>query len=147
MKRAVELAAQNVREGGQPFGAVLVKDGEIVAEGTNEIHKKYDVSGHAELLAIRRAQEKLQTDNLSGSIMYASGEPCPMCLTAMYYARIEKGYYCASIAETAEAGLGASVILYNDFTKPREERSVKMMHMPLENDQVNPMELWKNVSK
>lgn len=146
MKRAVQLAADNVKEGGQPFGAVLVKDGEIVAEGVNEIHIKYDVSGHAELLAIRRAQEKLQTNDLSGHVMYASGEPCPMCLTAMFYAGITEGYYCASVEETADAGLDASTILYEDFTKAREERTVKMKHMPLEKDQKNPMQMWKERS-
>ncbi|MUV38369.1 Cytosine deaminase [Lentibacillus sp. JNUCC-1] len=90
MKRAVELAADTVREGGQPFGAVLVKDGEVITEGANEVHKVYDVSAHAELVAIRKAQEKLQTHDLSGYVMYASGEPCPMCLTAMFYAGLQK---------------------------------------------------------
>jgi len=85
MQRAVELAIGNVQEGGQPFGAVLVRDNSIVSEGVNELHKKFDVSGHAELLAIRRAQEKLQVLDLSDSIMYASGEPCAMCLSAMYF--------------------------------------------------------------
>jgi len=144
MRRAVELSAENVRQGGQPFGAVLVKDDEIIAEGVNEVHLKYDVSGHAELLAIREAQEKLQTNDLSGHVMYASGEPCPMCLTAMFYAGIEKGYYGASMEDTADAGLGASVTLYEDFKKPREERTVKMYSMPLEEDQEDPMKLWKN---
>src|SRR5690625_4166102 len=101
MKRAVELSIQNVREGGEPFGAVLVKDGQIVSEGTNELHKKYDVSGHAEMIAIRKAQSALQTHDLSGYTMYASGEPCPMCLTMMYMSGIENGYYCTSIEETA----------------------------------------------
>lgn len=143
MERAVELSVQNIQEGGQPFGAVLVKDGEIIAEGVNELHKKYDVSGHAELLAIRRAQEKLQTNNLTGHIMYASGEPCPMCLTAMYFAGIESAYYCASIEDAAAVGLNASTVLYNDFKKPRSERSVKMVHMPLTDGQEDPMKLWQ----
>ena len=146
MKRAVELSIENVREGGQPFGAVLVKDGDIVSEGVNEIHKKYDVSGHAELVAIRKAQEKLRTNDLSGAVMYASGEPCPMCLTAMFYAGIEKGYYCASISDTAKVGLGASVTLYEDFQKPREDRTVKMYSMPLEDGQEDPMKLWKELN-
>lgn len=143
MKRAVQLAVQNVHEGGDPFGAVLVKDGEIVSEGVNELHKKYDISGHAELLAIRRAQEKLQTHDLSGFVMYASGEPCPMCLTSMYMSGIKKGYYCASIEDAAEVGLGGSQIIYEDLTKSREGRQLRMEHMPLEVDQDNPMTLWK----
>lgn len=143
MKRAVELSTQNVREGGRPFGAVLVKDNEIVAEGVNEVHLKYDVSGHAELISIRKAQEKLQTNDLSGYVMYASGEPCPMCLAAMYYVGIKKGYYGASKEEAKEAGLGAAETVYEEFKKPREERSVKMCPMPLEGGQVDPMKLWQ----
>jgi len=146
MKRAVQLAADNVRDGGEPFGAVLVKDGEIVAEGVNELHKKFDVSGHAELVAIRKAQEKLQTHDLTGFTMYASGEPCPMCLTSMYNSNIMDAYYCASIKETAEAGLGASVVIYNDLKKPNDERKLAMKHMPLEKGQENPMQLWKERS-
>lgn len=146
MKRAVELAIQNVRDGGDPFGAVLVKDGEIISEGVNELHKTYDISGHAELLAIRRAQKKLKTHDLSGFIMYASGEPCPMCLTSMYMSGIKEGYYCASIEDAAKVGLGGSRVIYNDLTKPREERRLRMEQMPLEEGQENPMKLWKERS-
>lgn len=146
MKRAVELAAQNVREGGEPFGAVLVKDEKVIAEGINELHKTYDVSGHAEMVAIRQAQAELQTHDLSGFIMYASGEPCPMCLTTMYMSGMEEAYYCASIEETAEAGLGASEMIYADLKKPRAERQLSMKHMPLEDGQENPMKLWQDRS-
>ncbi len=142
MRRAVDLSVQNVREGGSPFGAVLVKDGKIVAEGVNTLHKTYDISGHAELVAIRKAQEKLQTHDLSGYIMYASGEPCPMCLTSMYMSGITEGYYCASIEESREWGLGGSVKIYADLKKDRADRSLKMKHMPLEEGQVNPMKLY-----
>ncbi|WP_368653947.1 nucleoside deaminase [Ornithinibacillus sp. 4-3] len=143
MRRAAELALKNVQEGGDPFGAVLVKDGEIISEGVNELHFKYDSSGHAELLAIRRAQEKLQTHDLSDHIMYASGEPCPMCLAAMYMAGIEEGYYGISIEETATYGMGRSVSLYADFAKPRKERQLKMRQMPLTKEIDNPMQVWK----
>lgn len=143
MRRAVELSVKNVSEGGQPFGAVLVKDGEIVAEGTNELHIKYDVSGHAEMLVIRRAQEKLQTHNLSGFTMYASGEPCPMCLTTMYMSGIEEAYFCASIEEAAKVGLGASKVIYADLKKENEERQLVMKHMPLVEGQEDPMKLWQ----
>ena len=144
MKRAVELAINNVRDGGDPFGAVLVKDDKIVTEGVNELHKTYDISGHAELIAIRKAQEDLQTHDLSGYTMYASGEPCPMCLTAMYMSGIEKGYYCASIEDAANVGLDGSVNIYADFKKDRQERKLLMKHMPLEAGQENPMILWKD---
>lgn len=144
MRRAVELAIENVRNGGDPFGAVLVKDGQIISEGVNELHKKHDISGHAELLAIRRAQEKLQTLDLSGYIMYASGEPCPMCLTAMYMSGITKGYYCLSIDDAAQVGLGASRMIYDDLKKTRQERKLVLEQMPLTPDQENPMRLWNN---
>ncbi|GGC78147.1 tRNA-specific adenosine deaminase [Thalassobacillus devorans] len=139
MKRAVDLAVNNVREGGQPFGAVLVKNNQVVAEGVNELHKTYDVSGHAELLSIRRAQEELKTHDLSGFTMYASGEPCPMCLTAMYFAGIEDVYYAASVDQAVQAGLG----VYDDLQKQQEERLLMMKHVPLEEGQEDPMKLWK----
>ncbi|WP_404451056.1 nucleoside deaminase [Virgibacillus necropolis] len=142
MERAVELALENVREGGQPFGAVLVKSDEAVAEGVNELHRNYDVSGHAELLAMRKAQQQFKTNDLSGYTMYASGEPCPMCLTAMYFAGIENVYYCASLDEAVEAGLTKSKVVYEDLKKAREERQLNMIHTPLE-DQANPMVEWK----
>jgi len=142
MERAVELARKNVRDGGHPFGAVLVKDHKIVTEGVNELHRTYDVSGHAELLAIRRAQEKLQTNDLSDFTMYASGEPCPMCLTAMHFSGIEKNFYSASVEDAVEAGLGKSKFIYDEFKKPKEERTISMVQMPLEKGQ-DPMQLWK----
>lgn len=142
MKRAVDLALKNVQEGGRPFGAVLVKGNEIVAEGVNELHKTHDISGHAELLAIRRAQDKLQTDDLSGFTVYASGEPCPMCLTAMYFAGINDLYYCQSLEETVNYGMKDSAIIYDELKKERPNRTMNNQHMPLEEGQTNPMKLW-----
>lgn len=144
MKRAVDLAVNNVQQGGQPFGAVLVKDGIATAEGVNELHMNYDVSGHAELLAIRRAQEDYQTHDLSGFTMYASGEPCPMCLTAMYFAGIDDVYYCASIEDAAEVGLVKSEAIYRELKHPVQERSLKMVRIPLQEEQENPLKLWQD---
>lgn len=143
MKRAIELAATNARNGGQPFGAVLVKEGEIVTEGVNELHHTFDISGHAEMLAIRKAQSELQTHDLSEYTIYASGEPCPMCLAAMYLSGIKQGYYCASVETAAETGLGASKAIYADFKKPKSERKLSMKQIPLEKGQENPMEIWR----
>ncbi|MFZ4453583.1 nucleoside deaminase [Salibacterium aidingense] len=143
MERAVHLAVENVKEGGQPFGAVLVKNDSIMAEGVNELHKTYDVSGHAELLAIRRAQKKGQTNDLSEYTMYASGEPCPMCLTAIYFAGIETVYYCTSGETAAKAGLGKAGEIYKGLQKPKEKRHLAMVQMPLLEQQENPMKLWK----
>lgn len=144
MRRAVELAAGNVREGGEPFGAVLVKDGKMIAEGVNELHKKYDISGHAELVAIRKAQNELQTHDLTGYTMYASGEPCPMCLASMYFSGMTDVYYCASVSDAAQAGLSKSKIIYEDLKKPNEKRTLVMKQMPLEESQENPMKMWKD---
>jgi tRNA(Arg) A34 adenosine deaminase TadA len=143
MRRAVELAVENVNSGGQPFGAVLVKDGEVVSEGVNELHIKHDVSGHAELLAIRRAQEQLQTNDLSGFIMYASGAPCAMCYSAMMFAGIEKAYYCATLENAKAVGLGKSATIYEELHKPADDRTFQMCHMEIEEGMSNPMELWK----
>lgn len=143
MKRAVELAAENVREGGEPFGAVIVKDGQIVAEGVNELHHTYDISGHAEMVAIRNLQKELKTHDLSGFIMYASGEPCPMCQAAMYMSGFDQGYYCTSIEETAEFGMSGAEVIYADMAKPRFERKLVMKQIPIEENQENPMELWQ----
>ncbi len=146
MQRAVELAIDNVKSGGQPFGAVLVKDNDIITEGVNELHKNYDVSGHAEMLAIRRAQEQLQTLNLSGYTMYASGEPCPMCLTAMYFAGIDHVYYCQSVEDAVQVGLGKSQFIYEELRKSKEERTVKMKQMILQEGKESPLELWQKKS-
>lgn len=147
MRQAVELASENVRNGGQPFGAVLVKDGEILGQGVNELHIKHDVSGHAELLAIRRAQEKLQTNDLSGTTMYASGFPCPMCFAAMSFAGVEKVFYCASLEEAKVVGLGKSAMIYEDLQKPLEERLLQMVSMELEEGMDNPMEVWRKCNE
>lgn len=144
MERAVELAAENVRNGGEPFGAVLVKSNNPVTEGVNELHKRFDVSAHAEIMAMRKAQKKMHTHVLEEYTMYASGEPCPMCLTAMYYAGIDTIYYCASAEEAVEAGLGKEKVVYEDLQKPKEDRQIYMVHMPLKKDQKNPMKMWKD---
>lgn len=142
MERAVQLAVDNARAGGDPFGAVLVKDCTIISEGVNELHKHFDVSGHAELLAIRRAQQKEQTNDLSDYTMYASGEPCPMCLSAMYFAGITDVYYCQSVSEAVEVGLDRSKIIYDDLAKLNEEREIVKKQMPLQKNQQNPMKEW-----
>lgn len=142
MERAVKLAVENVRDGGTPFGAVLVKNGEIISEGVNELHHTYDSSGHAELLAIRKAQAELKTLDLSEFTMYASGEPCPMCLSVMYLSGIKQGYYCESVEAAAEIGLGVSKVIYDDLKKDRDDRKLTMKQMPLKKGQEDPIELW-----
>lgn len=147
MERAVKLAADNVRDGGTPFGAVLVKDGKIISEGVNELHHTYDSSGHAEMLAIRKAQAELKTLDLSDYTMYASGEPCPMCLSVMYLSGIKNGYYSASIEEAADIGMGISKDIYEDLKKDRSKRKLVMKKMPIEEGKENPMDLWVEKNK
>lgn len=143
MKKAIQLAVDNVEQGGQPFGAVIVRSNEIISEGVNELHIKHDVSGHAELLAMRRAQEKLQTLDLSDCTMYASGEPCAMCLTAMYFAGIKTVYYSASVDDAEKAGLGKSKMIYEDLKKDRSEREISIRLMRRDDSVKDPMKLWK----
>lgn len=146
MKRAVLLATENVKNGGQPFGAVLVKNEDVIAEGVNELHINHDISGHAELLAIRRAQELLQTNDLSGYTMYASGFPCPMCYAAMMFAGIDKVFYCATLEDAKTVGLGKSAMIYEDLQKEEKTKEVQMLHMKLERGIVDPMNLWVNLA-
>ncbi|ALX49223.1 nucleoside deaminase [Lentibacillus amyloliquefaciens] len=146
MERAVELAAENVRNGGEPFGAVLVKNGKQVAEGVNELHKSFDVTAHAEIQAMRKVQKMMHSQVLQGYTMYASGEPCPMCLTAMYFAGIDTIYYCNSSEDAVESGLGKAKDIYEELQKPKRERQMEMVHMPLKDGQENPMQLWKERS-
>lgn len=143
MKKAIQLAVDNVEQGGQPFGAVLVRNNEIIGEGVNELHIRNDVSGHAELLAMRRAQEKLETMDLSDCIMYASGEPCAMCLTAMYFAGIKTVYYSASVDDAEKVGLGKSKMIYEDLKKERTEREISIRLMERDNSVQDPMKLWQ----
>ena len=143
LKRANELAIANIEEGGQPFGAVLVKEGVVIGEGVNEMHIAYDVSGHAEMIAIRRAQQRLQTDDLRGARMYASGEPCPMCYAAMAFVGIEDVVYSASVEEAAASGLMRSQEIYEDLKKIRTER-VLIQSYQQKIGGLSSLQVWKN---
>ncbi|ASF38359.1 tRNA-specific adenosine deaminase [Halobacillus halophilus] len=142
MEKALKLAVTNVREGGHPFGAVLVKDGEAIAEGVNELHIKPDVSAHAELVAIRKAQEHLRTTDLSDCTLYASGEPCPMCLTAAYFAGIKEIHFAQTVEEASRAGLSLSGKVYEELTKPKDSREINFIHEPVQNSDLDAMDLY-----
>lgn len=137
------LGISNVREGGQPFGAGLVQEDEVLAEGVNQLHQRYDVSGHAELEAIRKAQNSLETLDLSNCVMYASGEPCPMCLTAMYFSGIKKVYYAQTIHDAEEAGLGLSKYVYMELSKQKEQREMDMIHVPVDDEDLDALAHYK----
>lgn len=123
MRRAIDLSEQSVEEGGGPFGAVVVKDGEIVAEGTNRVTLDNDPTAHAEVRAIRRACDLLGTFDLGGCELYANCEPCPMCLGAIYWSRIARVYYANTREDAARIGFSDEDI-YDEFSLPPEERRI-----------------------
>ena len=104
MREAIKLSAESVRSGGGPFGAVIVRDGEIIARGENRVTVCNDPTAHAEVSAIREAAARLGTYDLSGCEIYSSCEPCPMCLGAIYWARLDKLYYAGTRADAAGVG-------------------------------------------
>ena len=125
MREAISLADNNVRNGGGPFGAVIVKDGKVVATGVNRVTANNDPTAHAEVSAIRNACKKLKTFDLSGCEIYSSCEPCPMCLGAIYWSRIKKIYYGNSKADAKDIGFDDSFI-YDELALPYGQRHVAM---------------------
>lgn len=124
MSRAIELSRDKMREGaGGPFAAVIVLDGEVVGEGWNQVTSGNDPTAHAEVVAIRDACRALGTYSLEGASIYASCEPCPMCLAAIYWARISHVYYANSTADAARIGFDDGV-LYEEIALPWEKRSL-----------------------
>lgn len=116
---------------GGPFGAVIVKDGVVVAEGWNDVLKSNDPTAHAEIVAIRNACRELGTFDLSGSEIYSSCEPCAMCLGAIYWSRITKIHYAVTRRDAAAVDFRDEFI-YEEFAKPVHERTVPMVHVPVE---------------
>lgn len=110
MQKAIELSKENVKNGGGPFAAVIAKDGEIVATGLNRVTASCDPTAHAEVSAIRSATSKLHTFDLSGYEIYTSCEPCPMCLGAIYWARLDKMYYANNKTDAKNIGFDDSFI-------------------------------------
>jgi guanine deaminase len=129
MARAIELAVENVRSGkGGPFGAVVVKDGELIAEGANRVTLTNDPTAHAEVLAIREACHKLGLFELKGCELYTSCEPCPMCLGAIYWARLARVYFGCLAADASAAGFDDSFI-YKEIEKEHVGRNIPMVPM------------------
>lgn len=122
MRRAIELSIENVENNGGPFGAVIVKDGIIIAEGANRVTADNDPTAHAEVTVIRKASEKLGTFDLSGCEIYTSCEPCPMCLGAIYWARLDKIYYGNTKHDARQIGFDDSFIYDEIALKPAERK-------------------------
>lgn len=130
LSEAIELAHANVEKGGRPFGAVIVKDGTVLASGVNEILLTNDPTSHAELNAIRAASQKLRSANLAGCTVYASGHPCPMCMAAMRMSGIGEVVYAYSNEDGAPYGLSTAAI-YTELAKPFAEQSMKIRYQPV----------------
>ena len=129
LREAIRLAREGMTTGqGGPFGAVVVKDGEIVGRGCNQVTSTNDPTAHAEVVAIRDACRHLDTFQLEGCTLYASCEPCPMCLGAIYWARPARIVYGAFHSDAAEAGFDDQFI-YDQLAKPREQRHIPMQQL------------------
>jgi tRNA(Arg) A34 adenosine deaminase TadA len=129
MERAIELSKKGMESGdGGPFGAVIVKDGVIVGEGNNKVTSTNDPTAHAEMVAIRNACKKLGTFDLKGCEIYTSCEPCPMCLSACYWARLDKIYYANTRKDAANIGFDDDFI-YKEIPLSIENRSLPMEHI------------------
>lgn len=143
---AISLARKNATStGGGPFGAIIVKDGKIISKASNTVTVDSDPTAHAEVNAIRSASKVLGSFDLSGCILYTSCEPCPMCLSAAYWAHIERIVYAADRADAAKAGFDDDFI-YKELALPMSQRSVKIDRMmPLEG--LVPFQLWMENDK
>ena len=141
MHLAIDLATENIKNGGGPFGAVIVKDGEVIATGCNRVTASNDPTAHAEVSAIRAACKDLDTFNLEGCEIYSSCEPCPMCLGAIYWAHIDKIYYAANKHDAADAGFDDSFI-YKELELTPEDRRLKT-EVLLEKEALRVFESWK----
>lgn len=130
LRQAIALALANLEAGGRPFGAVVVRNGAVIATGVNEIHGTNDPTAHAELMALRAASRTLASPNLAGCAVYASGHPCPMCMAAMRLAGIGEVYYAYSNEDGAPYGLSTASI-YAELAKPFSEQSMKISHLPV----------------
>ncbi|CAI3108865.1 Guanine deaminase [Acinetobacter oleivorans] len=144
LRNAIELAYNNIEKGGRPFGAVVVKNGEVIASGVNQILTTNDPTAHAELLAIRAASQILGSANLEGCSVYASGHPCPMCMAAMRLAGIKSVSYAYSNEDGTPVGLSTAEI-YIELAKPFAEQSMKIQYIPIRVENRTDLYVhWKN---
>ena len=140
--RAVQLAAEQVRtRRGGPFGAVIVKDGAIIAEGCNEVTSGNDPTAHAEIVAIRRACRALGSFSLAGATIYSSCEPCPMCLAAIYWARLRRVYYANTRRDAAKIGFDDAVF-YRELARPLSKRRLPMKQL-MRAEALNAFKPWQ----
>jgi len=146
MKRAIELSIESVNKGGGPFGCVIVKDEKIVSEGSNKVTSTNDPTAHGEIVAIREACKKINNFNLNGCELYSTCEPCPMCLSAIYWSRIDKIYYANTRKDAQKIDFDDSLI-YLELQKNIDKRKIPMIQM-MRNEALKAFELWdKKIDK
>ena len=142
MMRAIELSIESAKTKGGPFGSVIVKDNKIIAEGSNQVTINNDPTAHGEIVAIRSACQKLNTFNLSGCDLYSSCEPCPMCLSAIYWSRIENVFYANTRIDAKRIDFDDSFI-YSEINKDLENRKIKM-HQMHRDEALEAFKIWEN---
>ncbi|MCB9234360.1 MAG: nucleoside deaminase [Bacteroidia bacterium] len=146
MREAVALSRKCLEDGtGGPFGAVVVKDGKVIARGSNRVTIDHDPTAHAEVVAIRNACRELGSFQLDGCTIYTSCEPCPMCLGAIYWARPEKVYYANSREDAAKIGFDDQLI-YDEIAIPFDQRKIPMLHLHSP-EALQVFEAWSNLDQ
>ena len=140
MQKAIELSIKNIHNNGGPFGCVIVKNNKIISEGVNGVTQSNDPTAHAEIVAIRNACKKLNTFDLSGCELYTSCEPCPMCLSAIYWSHIDLVYYGNSRENAAEIQFDDKFI-YDEMKKDINERKIPLKQI-LKDEAIKAFDLW-----
>lgn len=140
MKEAIKLSFEGLKKGG-PFGAVIVKKGKIISKGYNKVTASNDPTAHAEIIAIRNACRKLKSFSLKGCDMYTGCEPCPMCLSAIYWARIDNVYFANTTKDAANAGFD-DFFIYNEIKCPASKRKIKMKQL-MKDEAIKTFQEWK----
>ena len=140
MKRAIELSIESVNKGGGPFGSVITNDNKIISEGYNRVTTNNDPTAHGEIIAIREACKILNVFNLTGCELYSTCEPCPMCLSAIYWARIDKIFYANTRDDAQKIDFDDSLI-YSELQKNIKKRKISMIQM-MRNEALKAFELW-----
>ena len=141
MSEAIRLSIENVKIGGGPFGAVIVKDGEIIAKAANSVTKQNDPTAHAEVNVIRKAAKTLNTFDLSGCEIYTSCEPCPMCFGAIYWAHLDKIYYGNNKTDAKNIGFDDSFI-YEELELDRDKRKIPAKQL-IPNKAIEAFKMWE----
>jgi len=140
MIRAIKLSIESVNSGGGPFGSIIVKNDKVIAEGSNKVTLNNDPTAHGEIVAIRKACKSLNNFNLSGCELYSTCEPCPMCLSAIYWGRIEKIYYANTRDDARKIDFDDSLI-YSELLKNVKKRKISMVQM-MRDEALKAFELW-----